>query len=100
MIGSPATGAAPRPPPGILGVTAIVRRNQIGLVGIVLVQRAPGPQRLQQDLPVLHRHRFVELALLRDLGEQLRNMPLKIGLDVADALRLAAERLGAWSRAL
>ena len=29
-----------------------------------------------------------------DLGEQLRDLPLKIGLDVANALRLAAERLG------
>src|SRR4051812_1370591 len=46
--------------PGILGVTAIIRRDQIGLVGVVAVQRAPGPQRLQQYLLVFHRHRFVE----------------------------------------
>ena len=78
---------------GVLGVAAIVRRNKVGLVGIVFVERAPGPQRLQQNLPVFHRHRFVELALLRHLGEQFRNMALKIRLDVTNALRLAGERI-------
>ena len=37
---------------GILGVAAKVRRDQVGLVGVVLVQRAPRSQRLQQNLPV------------------------------------------------
>ena len=35
---------------------------------------------------------LVELALLRDLGEQLGDLALEIRLDVAEALRLAAER--------
>ena len=78
---------------GVLGVAAIVRRNKVGLVGIVFVERAPGAQRLQQNLPVFHRHRFVEPALLCHLGEQFRNMALKIRFDVTDALRLAGERI-------
>src|SRR5260370_37527275 len=38
--------------------------------------------------------RFVELALLGHLGEQFRNVTLKVGLDIADSLRLAVERIG------
>src|SRR4051794_19435233 len=61
---------------------------------MVLVQRAPRLQRLQQYFLVLQRYSFVEFALLRDLGEQFRDMPLEVGLDIADPLRLAAERMG------
>ena len=53
-----------------------------------------GAQRLQQNFPVLPRHRVVERALPRRLGQQFGDAPFKIGLDVANALRLALERLG------
>src|SRR5258707_4844724 len=78
----------------ILGVTAIVRGNEICLVSVVAVQRAPRLQRLHQDFAIFLRYSFVELALLRCLGKQFRNLSLKIGLDVANALRNASERLG------
>ena len=58
----------------------------------MLVQRAPRFERLQQDLLVFRRDRFIEPALRGRLGEQLGDLPLEIGFDVANALRLAAER--------
>jgi len=63
-------------------------------VSVVAVQRAPRLQRLHQDFAILFRYSFVKLALLRCLGKQFRNLSLEIGLDVANALRNASERLG------
>ena len=64
----------------------------MALYAVVAVERAPGPQRLQQNLLVLLGDGLVQLALLRHFREQLGNLSLEIGLDRADPLRLAAER--------
>ena len=50
-------------------------------------------ERLEQHLLVFLGDQVFQLALLRDLGQQLGDMPLEVDLDVAHALRLAAERL-------
>ena len=63
-------------------------------VAEILVERAQRAQRFQQDFLILLRHRIVEPALFRRLGEEFRHAAVVIGLDVADALRLAAERVG------
>ena len=49
---------------------------------------------MQQDLAILFRYSFVKLALLRDLGEQFRNLSLEVSLYVTNALRNASERAG------
>src|SRR6185312_9901915 len=64
---------------------------KIGVVTIAAIERAPGAQRLQENLLILLAHGLVELALLGDLGEQLRYPSLKVGLHRADALRRAAK---------
>src|SRR4029077_15667976 len=46
-----------------------------------------------QDLAILLRNGFVKLALLRDLGEQFRNLSLEVDLDVTNALRNTSQRL-------
>jgi hypothetical protein len=71
---------------GTLGVAAHIRGNQVGLVGVIAVQRAPRFERLQQDFLVLRRDRFIEPASRSGLGKELGDLTLKIGLDGADAL--------------
>ena len=51
-------------------------------------------QRLEQDLLILLRHRLVERALPGRLGQKFGDRPFEVRLDLADALRLAAESLG------
>ena len=65
-----------------------------------MIQRAPRFQRLQQHLFVFNRNRFVEPALRGRLGKQLGDLALKIRLDVANTLRLSAERAGSMQKAL
>ena len=48
-------------------------------------------QRLEQDFLVLLRNRVVERAFPDRLGQKLGRAAVEIGLDLADALRLAAE---------
>src|SRR5579863_2222290 len=79
---------------GRSGIAPDVTGNQICLVGIVGIERAPASQRLQQDFTILLRHGFVEPSLLRRLGQQFRNLALEVHLDVANALRNAAEGAG------
>ncbi len=53
----------------LFGVAAKVSGDEVGLVGVVAVQRAPRLQRLHQDLAIFFRYGFVKLALLRCLRE-------------------------------
>ena len=85
---------------GTLGVTANIGGNQVGLVGIIAVERAPRFERLQQHLLVLCRDFFIEPALRGGLGEQLGHLSLEIGLDGANTLRLAAERAGGMQQGI
>ena len=91
-IGWPATGAASRPPPGVLGIAAVIGEVVARPVAKVLVEGAEVAQRLEQDFLVFLRHLVVERALPHRLGEKLGDAAVEIGLDLADALRLAAER--------
>ena len=50
-------------------------------------------QRVQKLRPVFGRHGRVERVVVRRLGQQLGDMPLIVGLDGAQPLRLTAERL-------
>ena len=57
----------------------------------VAVERAPLAQRLEQLFLVLLADPGIQGILARRLGEQLRDMALIVGLDLAITLRLAAE---------
>ena len=78
----------------MLCITPMGGRILADPIAEVLVERAERPQRLEQDLLILCRHRVVERALFRRLGQELGDAAVEIGLDVADALRLAVERIG------
>ena len=83
-------GAALKPPPGSLhsrDIGCVVARP----VAKILVEGAEVTQSLEQDFLVLLRHCVVERALPDGLGEKLGRAAVEIGLDLADALRLAAE---------
>src|SRR5436190_20361352 len=60
----------------------------------MIIQGAPRSERFQQDLAILRCNRFIETALMCRLGKKLREIPLEIGLDFADALGSATERAG------
>ena len=93
-MGSDGTGTEFSPPPGS---TAKPRRSSCSdALGIFVigVQRAPVLQRRHQDLAVLLGHRLVQRALPGALGQKLGDMAMEVGLDLAIALRLAAESLG------
>lgn len=62
-------------------------------VAELVVERAPGPQGLQQYLLVFAAHALVQRLLLGALGQQLGHMALVIGIDGAKALRFAAKAL-------
>ena len=76
---------------GILRVAAVIGRIVAGLVAEILVERADRPQRLEQNLAILRRHLVVKRALSRRLGQELGDAAVEVGLDLADALRLAVE---------
>ena len=78
----------------MLRIAPMRRRILAGPIAEVLVERAERPQRLEQDLLILLRHRIVKRAFFRRLGQELGDAAVEIGLDVADALRLAVERAG------
>ena len=59
----------------------------------ILIQRAPVTQRLEQPLAILRADLLVQRILLGRLGEKLCDLALVVGLDLAIALRLAAEAL-------
>ena len=82
------------PAAGIARVAAELGDVGPRLVGVILVEHAPPAQRLEQHLAIPVRHLLVELALPNHLGEQLRNMALEVGPDLADPARLATECLG------
>ena len=62
-------------------------------VAKVLVERAKGPQRFEQNRLILRRDLIVERAFPGRLGQELRDAAVEIGLDVPNALRLAVERV-------
>jgi hypothetical protein len=74
--------------------TAALAAVAAGNIGIVLVERAPAFQRFEQLLAVFGRDSLVEAALFRDFRKKLGDMAVKVCVDMAIALRLAAKRLG------
>ena len=77
-----------------LRIAPLPRRSLASPVAEVLVESAERAQRFQQDFLILLRHRIVERALFRGFGQELGDAAVVIGLDVADALRLAAKGVG------
>jgi hypothetical protein len=72
-------------------IAAPVAAQLPGLVGVVVVERAPLTQRLQQQLLVLGGDRLIELVLAHRLGEEFGHTAVEVREYVAQALRLAAE---------
>ena len=85
---------AVQPAAGIAGIAAMFAGFQAGGVFVVLVQRAPVLHRRQQDFLVLLGDGLVQCALLGGLGQKFGDLAVEVRLDVAIALRLAAERVG------
>ena len=63
-------------------------------VGIVRVQRAPFTHHFQQAFAVFPGQRLIQAVLIDRLAQQLGHMPLKVGLYLTIALRLAIKGLG------
>src|SRR5208283_4362045 len=71
------------------------RRGHVaGLVTKVVVKRAKGAQRLEQNLLIFFRHRFIERALTAGLREEFCDRPLEVRLDLPNPLGLAVEGRG------
>ena len=76
----------------ILCIAAVIGQIFPRPIAKTLVERAERSERLEQNLAILGRHVLIERALARRLGQKLGDAAVEIGLDVADPLRLAAER--------
>jgi hypothetical protein len=92
--GSDGVGTDVRPPPGSDFVAAPVAAHQALLVFVVLVQRAPLAHGLEQNSLSSLVTAWSRLFWRAGLGQQLGHIAVEVGLDLAVALRLAAERLG------
>ena len=74
-IGSPATGAALESAARAFGVAAKAGGDRVGFVGVVLVERAPRFERVQQHFLVLRRDRLIELPCAVTLASSSATWP-------------------------
>ena len=79
---------------GVPGVASERRRHVARLVTKVVVKRAEGTQRFEEDLLVFFGDCFVKRALMGRLGQKFGNRALEVGLDLANPLRLPPESRG------
>ncbi len=91
-LGGDALGIEPAA--GIDLIAAHFAGEKALLVLVIVVQRPPVLQRRQQHFLVFLGDGLVQRFLLGGFGQQFSDMAVEIRLDVAEALRLAAKRLG------
>ena len=85
--------AAARTAAGVLLVAAPVAALGTFGIGVVLVERAPCAQGVEQPLLIFRGHAVAELLVVSDFSQQFGDVTVIVRFEGAKALRLAAERL-------